>query len=155
MTLFACLEEGYRKAKLPHPAPTAPVNVSVLIHIEELVDFNEHDRTMTLIGYFLFSWKDSRIITKADRPKEYDHLYLDSTLIDLFWKPDIFIKSLVEFQEAKVMEKSTSLTIEDSHTLVLYVPARVTVSCELFLEMYPLDTQGRRVHKKKSSHTCM
>ena len=65
-------------------------------------------------GYLTLRWNDSRIKVTGNREENGD-LNLDLNCVDSFWKPDVWIESLVYFGTHKIMGDLAKLKIKKDH----------------------------------------
>ena len=93
-----CIPANYSSLTIP-PSPKL-FDVRVKIEIQELVDVNEHDFTVTMSVVLRFDWEEERLFW-LDGMKNLSEpwLPLNLEMMQSIWIPDIYIYNLKYIQK--------------------------------------------------------
>ena len=145
-----CIPDGYSKGEVPE----IPTVVNTRFEINNIREVNDKKMRITIDFYLELVWVDNRIKTKLSAN---NISVLNNILIDNIWKPDLWIKNLVEFNLHGVLEPTSGLIIMDKehceaiscteneskrNTLVTYnFESQATIYCNFHFLSYPMDVQ--------------
>ncbi|XP_023347755.1 glycine receptor subunit alpha-3 [Eurytemora carolleeae] len=117
--------------------------VNIGIDIKDIPNVNDHDFSVTLNGFFLVRWTDTRLILHDVKfGNDGDELIpVDVSMIDKIWVPDIEILNLKEFETLAVLKKLEGLWLNRKLELVYAVACRITWICPMSFDNFPLDVQ--------------
>ena len=142
-----CLEYLYKK-EVPPFVNDAPVDVSIVVRFDEIIEVNDVSCTVTFNVYLVISWLEPRfkILYNAStwNSRGTDHMWtnLNVHLLDHIWKPDHDIANVKKFEIRKVFERLGGLKLYEDKRLVYDVNVQITLNCPHFkFDNYPFDTQ--------------
>ena len=150
ISIHVCLPQGYTKAEVPKK----PTDVITSFEINNIREVNDKEMRITLDFYQELVWIDNRI--KTNIPNN-DSIVLNNELINLIWKPDLWIKNLHSFKIHGVLEPTSGLSIASENicehekctsenikrnTKIIYnLEAQATIYCNFQFFYYPMDYQ--------------
>jgi hypothetical protein len=114
------------------PNSSAPIKVSIGLHVSNLADLNQSSETFDVTGYLMYSWRDSRLAyTSAPNAANKD------SSLDKIWHPAI------EMVNSKASSTSdTTVEILPDGTVMAQERFSKTLSSALELQNFPFDRQS-------------
>ena len=153
----ACLPPDYSKFELPNPHGVNPVRIELLI--QEVLNINNKDHSITFSCYYNMYWKDNRIRFSSDYGKNElskDQVkgpnsnstmkpnvcgQMNPNMLEDLWVPNAMIYNLKSFEAMSVLDKSHSLWITADRSLLYSIAAHITFICPMNYHKFPFDTQ--------------
>ena len=142
-----CLSSTYKKDIKPDTGH--PLEIFVHLDIEDILDINDYDKTITLKLYMSISWTDHRLRLL---PQSSDWVVEDGDenwtrinplWLQHIWIPDVDIVNMRDFKTAHFLNKFSYLELFESKRLWYNFPVEITLTCPIFtFENYPLDSQS-------------
>jgi Neurotransmitter-gated ion-channel ligand binding domain/Neurotransmitter-gated ion-channel transmembrane region len=114
------------------PNSTAPIQISIGLHLSNLADINQSSETFEVTGYLMYSWRDSRLAY----PSAPNAANKDSSL-DKIWHPAI---EMVNSKAASTSD--TTVEILPDGTVMVQERFSKTLSSALELQNFPFDRQS-------------
>ena len=144
-----CLFNTYNKDIKPDTEN--PLEIFVHLDILDILNINDHDKTITLKLRMSISWTDHRLQILPNS-SEWNPINLMNdqrwTRLNPFWlqhiwSPDVEIENMKEFKAAYFLNQFSYLDLWESKTFWYNFPVQITLECPLFtFENYPLDIQS-------------
>ena len=136
------LNSNYIPTNNPKPVPT---QIDVILHIDDIIDINEAEQTVTLLMRITLEWIDKRLDVKKlpYSPGNDSWFLIDLNDMNQLWTPAVY------FGNAKDIKKSGSFGKDllaylwyksDNHLLHYSEIFMVTFSCGLNFEPFPFDS---------------
>jgi hypothetical protein len=115
------------------PNGTAPIKVSIGLHVSNLADINQSSETFDVTGYLMYSWRDPRLAynTQPNHPSTKDSSF------DKIWHPAI---EMVNFKSSN--NSDTAVEILPDGTVMAQERFAKTLSSGLELQNFPFDRQS-------------
>ena len=142
-----CLLTDYKKDFRPD-TESDPQDIFVHLNIDDIIDVNDYDTTVTLILTLSIGWKEPRLQilpNSSDWIIEDDGetwVKLNPQWLQYLWIPDMDILNMKEFKTKMVFNKLASLELYGDKILWYDIPVEIKLTCPLFrFEDYPLDRQ--------------
>lgn len=117
------------------PISTAPIKVSVGLHVSNLADINQTSETFDAAGYLMYNWRDARL---AYKPQANETSRASS--LDKIWHPNI---EMVNFKSST--NSDTSVDILPDGTVQAQERFSKTLSSGLALQKFPFDRQSLQI----------
>jgi len=134
-----CLPDDYSKFELPHKNQTNRIGVSM--DIDEVMQINDEDYSITISMYFNVEWQEPRLkILPSFGPKD-SLVPTNVELVKDLWLPNIFIYNLKTFKVIEVLSKLSGLWIDKEKNLLYSQATLITIMCPMRFDKFPLDTQ--------------
>jgi Neurotransmitter-gated ion-channel ligand binding domain/Neurotransmitter-gated ion-channel transmembrane region len=114
------------------PIGTAPIKVSVGLHVSNLADVNQASETFDVAGYLMYSWRDLRL-AYTPQPNQTSR----SVNFDQIWHPAM---EMVNFKSSTNSE--TFVDILPDGTVQAQERFAKTLSSGLTLQKFPFDRQS-------------
>ena len=142
-----------------------PWDYSFRFVIEEISNINDKDQTMSISMYFAVSWLEPRLQINSsasewteDRTgplnvRSYIMFMLPMLLIvcqevnespeilKYIWYPELEIYGLDTFGRQRVLKEMSGVRINKNKTITYELGVRITISCRMDFDNYPLDAQ--------------
>ena len=139
---LVCMDDDYDKTELPEKYSPTPVTVSV--HVDEVLEINDQESSLSISGYFNVGWADQRLGT--DKMTSGASQLMDIELLGEIWKPDIYIYNLLAFEEetlqstiTRVEKKDKQLYMDKMRNIFLQQKVKLKINCPMDLSMFPFD----------------
>ena len=144
-----CVIQGYDKSvfKDDKNDESGPLNVSIVVVISEVMEINDHEKTVKLEAVLSLSWIDSRLQLNENSSKweeldDYKLTYLPLEWLDWIWKPDIDIPNIKDFNIKGIFKDHSWVTLHGDKRIWYEIPVEITLTCPLFAyHDYPFDVQ--------------
>lgn len=148
---LACLPKDYSKFELP--MKTGVNEISVSIHIDEVLRINDKDYSITFACYFNVKWPDKRIRLDQDFGQEQAGPGVNVTnnpnilvpmsleMVKDLWLPNIFIYNIKTYKVIDVLNKLAGLWIGTDKSVMYSQATHITFICPMRFDKFPLDTQ--------------
>ena len=146
-TLPFCLKESYRKEYPPFINNT-PLNVSVIVVFDDIVEVSDDEYTVTFNGILALSWIDTRlqILHNSTSWEDIDegdfYSPLNVKFLEHVWRPDLDIPNVKTFEIKKVLDTQRQFGMFRNKRISYDFPVQITLNCPNFeFSNYPFDTQ--------------
>ena len=143
-----CLPDSYDKDDDPDSNPDQPLDIYIHLVIEDIIQINDYDTTITLKLTIFIGWIDNRIEILSNSSDwviedgEETWTKLNPKWIKYLWMPDIEILNMKELKIPEFVSKPNGLELYESKRLWYDFPAELTITCPQFnFERYPFDNQ--------------
>ena len=144
-----CVIQGYDKSvfKDDKNDESEPLNVNIVVVIEEVMEINDHEKTVKLEAVLSLSWIDSRLQLNENSPKweggdGYKWTHLPLEWLDWIWKPDIDITNIKDFNIKGIVKPQGWIQLYGDKRIWYEIPVEITLTCPLFAyHYYPFDVQ--------------
>lgn len=150
-----CLPKDYNQEKTPFTFlhltnRSLPWEYNFTFVVEEISNINDKDQTMSISMYFGVSWLDPRIQINRTAsewtevktgPK--DEVNVSPQSLRYIWYPELEIYGLERFGRQRVLKEMSGVRIRKNKSIHYELGARITISCRMNFDDYPLD-----------AHTC-
>jgi len=150
-----CLPVDYNQEKHPFTYfymvnKTLPWDYEFRFVIEEISNINDKAQTMSVSMYFAVSWLEPRLqINQSapewseDRTGPQDQVNESPESLKYIWYPELEIYGLELFGRQRVLKEMSGVRIRKNKTINYELGVRITISCRMNFDDYPLD-----------AHTC-
>lgn len=154
-TYVWCLPRDYNREKHPFTFShminrSLPWNYDFKFVVEEISNINDKAQTMSISMYFGVSWLDPRLRINETAvewrevktgPK--DEVNVSPESLKYIWYPELEIYGLEKFGRQRVLKEMSGVRIRRNKTIHYELGVRITISCRMMFDDYPLD-----------AHTC-
>ena len=127
---------------LPDFSQGAPVNVSIVIELDQISDINDHEGIVEMLMEISVTWQDDRIVNKSDecyqeiRPSDAQKM----------WKPAFYVLN------SKTMNRKATHMLTDTVSQMVVTDGRIhrvwdltlKLLCDFKFTNYPFDQQDCR-----------
>ncbi|XP_067663258.1 glycine receptor subunit alpha-2-like isoform X2 [Haliotis asinina] len=117
-----------------------PTNVTLQIHVLSFDSINEGSMDYSINIYLREKWTDSRLAfmnyTKSD------WLELDTRMLDHVWVPDVYFQNEKKASFHNVTVPNRLIHLYRNGTVNYSLRLSMTLSCHMFLDRYPMDSQS-------------
>ncbi len=117
------------------PIGTAPLTVSIGVHVSNLADINQASETFDVAGYLMYKWRDPRLAYQP-KPNETSR----TSGFDKIWHPAI---EMVNFKSST--SSDTLVSILPDGTVEAQERFSKTLSSGLSLQKFPFDRQSLQI----------
>merc|ERR1712008_201932 len=150
-----CLPRDYNREKHPFSfsfmtTKPLPWNYDFKFVVEEISNINDKAQTMSISMYFGVSWLDPRIKIndtatewRAEKTGPKDEVNVSPESLKYIWYPELEIYGLEKFGRQRVLKEMSGVRIRRNKTIHYELGVRITISCRMMFDDYPLD-----------AHTC-
>jgi len=150
-----CLPPDYNQEKHPFSYfhlvnKSLPWDYEFRFVIEEISNINDKAQTMSVSMYFAVSWLEPRLqINESaaewyeDRTGPQDQVNESPDSLKYIWYPELEIYGLEIFGRQRVLKEMSGVRIRKNKTINYELGVRITISCRMNFDDYPLD-----------AHTC-
>ena len=142
-----CLIPGYLK-EVPPLINDKPLNVSVFVKFDDIIEVNDNDCTVTFNAELDISWLEPRlkiirnVSTWNDEDTDFMWTNLDSELSKNVWKPDLDVANVKKFEIKKVLKRQNGLGLYGDKRIWYAFSVQVALYCPRFeYSNYPFDIQ--------------
>jgi len=150
-----CLPRDYNQEKHPFTYAnlinkTLPWTYDFTYFVEEITNINDKAQTISMSMYFGVSWLDPRLRIN-DSATEWtevktgpkDEVNVSPESLKYIWYPELEIYGLEKFGRQRVLKEMSGVRIRRNKTIHYELGVRITISCRMSFDQYPLD-----------AHTC-
>merc|ERR1712106_694742 len=116
--------------------------------IEEISNINDKSQTMSISMYFAVSWLEPRLqINESapewteDRTGPLNQVNESPESLKYIWYPELEIYGLDTFGRQRVLKEMSGVRIIKNKTITYELGVRITISCRMNFDNYPLDAQ--------------
>jgi len=146
-----CLQTDYNREKHPYAYihlenKTLPLEYSFNFVIDEISNINDKSQTLSFAMYFAVSWLEPRLVinTTATEWREMktgpnDQVNESPENLKYLWYPELEIYGLETFGRQRVLKEMSGVRIMKNKTINYELGVRVTISCKMMFDDYPLD----------------
>jgi len=151
-----CLPQDYNQEKHPFTYfhlvnKSLPWDYAFRFVIEEISKINDKSQTMSISMYFAVSWREPRLqINESatewteDRTGPLNQVNESPEIRKNIWYPELEIYGLDTFGHQRVLKEMSGVRIIKNKTITYELGVRITISCRMNFDDYPLD-----------AHTCL
>ena len=144
-----------------------PWDYSFRFVIEEISNINDKDQTMSISMYFAVSWLEPRLQINSSASEwtedrtgplnvssENEILFMlpmllivcqevneSPEILKYIWYPELEIYGLDTFGRQRVLKEMSGVRINKNKTITYELGVRITISCRMDFDNYPLDAQ--------------
>jgi len=148
-----CLPQDYNQEKHPFTYfhlvnRSLPWDYSFRFVIEEISNINDKAQTMSISMYFAVSWleprlqiNESAIEWTEDRTGPLNQVNESPESLKYIWYPELEIYGLDTFGRQRVLKEMSGVRIIKNKTITYELGVRITISCRMNFDNYPLDAQ--------------
>ena len=125
-----------------------PWNYNYTFNILEVEGVNDKMQTISIVMYFRIKWMEPRLEINhhSEEWNETDWadggLSYPAAILDKLWYPDLEIDGIERFKTQTLLKEMSNAQIYKSRHVRYGIRVKVTVSCEMNFERYPLDRQN-------------
>jgi len=150
-----CLPKDYNREKHPFSYSyminkSLPWDYDFKFVVEEISNVNDKAQTMSISMYFGVSWLDPRLNIndsatewRAEKTGPKDEVNVSPESLKYIWYPELEIYGLEKFGRQRVLKEMSGVRIRRNQTIHYELGVRITISCRMMFDDYPLD-----------AHTC-
>jgi len=148
-----CLPQDYNQEKHPFTYfhlvnKSLPWDYAFRFVIEEISKINDKSQTMSISMYFAVSWREPRLqINESatewteDRTGPLNQVNESPEIRKNIWYPELEIYGLDTFGHQRVLKEMSGVRIIKNKTITYELGVRITISCRMNFDNYPLDAQ--------------
>ncbi|XP_033742235.1 glycine receptor subunit alphaZ1-like [Pecten maximus] len=146
------LDVGTYDSKIsPEYEEDVPTAVTIQIYVMSIDSLNEASMDYTVTIFLRQKWVDTRLVyTPVPGMKM---LELDNRLIDKVWVPDTFFANEKSASFHYVTVPNKLMHLYSNGTVFYSVRVTMTLSCDMMLSAYPLDSQKCHIAIESYSYT--
>lgn len=149
-----CLPADYNKEKHPFAYfhlmnATLPLKYDFKFVIDEISNINDKAQTLSFAMYFAVSWLEPRLVinTSASEWTEAktgprDQVNESPENLKYLWYPELEIYGLETFGRQRVLKEMSGVRVMRNRTINYELGVRVTISCKMMFDDYPLDAHS-------------
>lgn len=150
-----CLPKDYNQEKHPFSYyklenKSLPWDYDFKFVIDEISNINDKAQSMMISMYFAVSWTEPRLIINEsatewteERTGPKDQVNESPETLKYIWYPELEIYGLETFDRQRVLKEMSGVRIRKNKTINYELNVRITISCQMNFDDYPLD-----------AHTC-
>jgi len=150
-----CLPPDYNQEKHPFTFfhlsnKSLPWDYNFRFVIEEISNINDKAQSMVISMYFAVSWEEPRMVINESavewrdaRTGPTDEVNESPETLRYIWYPELEIYGLETFGRQSVLKEMSGVRIMKNKTINYELGVRITISCRMNFDDYPLD-----------AHTC-
>jgi len=150
-----CLPKDYNQEKHPFSYyklenRSLPWDYDFKFVIDEISNINDKAQSMMISMYFAVSWTEPRLIINQsatewteERTGPKDQVNESPETLKYIWYPELEIYGLETFDRQRVLKEMSGVRIRKNKTINYELNVRITISCQMNFDDYPLD-----------AHTC-
>ncbi|KAH7675967.1 Protein ACR-9, partial [Aphelenchoides avenae] len=133
--LLEDLRENYNKVERPVLNHTQAVDVQLRVILQQILNVNAQDQTITLVLWLHFSWTDYSMIWD---PNQYGGISQIQSAADMLWKPDVLLFNSADNFDSRF---DVNFIVKHDGTVQQVPPAIVKCSCNVDITWFPFDEQ--------------
>ena len=160
-----CLPSHYSRYELPNPVGINPIQVEILI--ENVLEIDDEESSITFWCYFNVNWPDKRIVLKDNFGEEQlknfppntnktmnSHIIerVPNDLTQDLWFPKVMIYNMKSYKTLNVLRKLDGLWIRADYVVSYSEAALITTICSMQYDKFPLDTQRCKLYVGSFDH---
>jgi len=146
-----CLPSDYNKEKHPFTYfhlmnETLPLNYNFKFVIDEISNINDKAQTLSFAMYFAVSWLEPRLVINSsasewteEKTGPKDQVNESPVNLKYLWYPELEIYGLETFGIQRVLKEMSGVRVMKNKTINYELGVRVTISCKMMFDDYPLD----------------
>jgi len=150
-TFVWCLQNDYNKEKHPFTYfhlmnKTLPLNYDFKFVIDEISNINDKAQTLSFAMYFSVSWLEPRLVINSsasewteEKTGPKDQVNESPENLKYLWYPELEIYGLETFGRQRVLKEMSGVRVMKNKTINYELGVRVTISCKMMFDDYPLD----------------
>merc|ERR1719260_148274 len=150
-----CLPADYNQEKHPFTFfhlsnKSPPWDYNFRFVIEEISNINDKAQSMVISMYFAVAWEEPRMVINESavewrdaRTGPTDEVNESPETLRYIWYPELEIYGLETFGRQSVLKEMSGVRIMKNKTINYELGVRITISCRMTFDDYPLD-----------AHTC-
>jgi len=150
-----CLPKDYNQEKHPFSYyklenKSLPWDYDFKFVIDEISNINDKAQSMMISMYFAVSWTEPRLMINEtatewteERTGPKDEVNESPETLKYIWYPELEIYGLETFDHQRVLKEMSGVRIRKNKTINYELNVRITISCQMNFDDYPLD-----------AHTC-
>jgi len=150
-TYVWCLPYDYNQEKHPFTYhhllnKTLPWDYDFRFVIEEISNINDKEQSMMIHMYFAVMWVEPRLeinLTAVEWDEERtgpkDEINESPETLKYLWYPELEIYGLETFGRQRVLKEMSGVRMGKNKTINYELGVRVTISCRMVFDDYPLD----------------
>jgi len=152
-TFIWCFPSDYNQEKHPFTYfhlvnRSLPWDYAFRFVIEEISNINDKAQTMSISMYFAVSWLEPRLQINnsatewtEDRTGPLNEVNESPEILKYLWFPELEIYGLDTFGRQKVLKEMSGVRINKNKIITYELGVRITISCRMDFDNYPLDAQ--------------
>ena len=135
-----CIPEGYDSFALPRDDVTNLINIRM--DVDEVLEINEKENTITFSGYFNVDWNENRLVLDESFQNEGSVLKpVEIDILEDLWKPNVFIYNLMSFEVITVLSPLSGVWISGTKNVLYSQAVRIKLLCPMTFSSFPFDRQ--------------
>jgi len=146
-----CLPSDYNKEKHPFTYfhlmnETLPLKYNFKFVIDEISNINDKAQTLSFAMYFAVSWLEPRLVINSsasewteEKTGPKDQVNESPVNLKYLWYPELEIYGLETFGIQRVLKEMSGVRVMKNKTINYELGVRVTISCKMMFDDYPLD----------------
>ena len=138
-----CLPDNYSKFDLPKPDGLNLVYIS--IDIEDVLEINDKDYSITFATFLNVEWLERRLHVDPDFMSLHSNdkvlVTMDLEFLKDLWLPNLFIYNLKTFTEISVLSNLAGLWIDPNKNVLHSLATHISFICPMSFDKFPLDEQ--------------
>jgi len=146
-----CLPSDYNKEKHPFTYfhlmnESLPLNYNFKFVIDEISNINDKAQTLSFAMYFAVSWLEPRLLINSsasewteEKTGPKDQVNESPVNLKYLWYPELEIYGLETFGIQRVLKEMSGVRVMKNKTINYELGVRVTISCKMMFDDYPLD----------------
>merc|ERR1719422_214091 len=135
-----CIPEGYDSFALPSDDVTNLINIRM--DVDEVLEINEKENTITFSGYFNVDWNENRLVLDESFQNEGSVLKpVEIDILEDLWKPNVFIYNLMSFEVITVLSPLSGVWISGTKNVLYSQAVRIKLLCPMTFSSFPFDSQ--------------
>jgi len=146
-----CLQNDYNREKHPfsffqQENKSLPLKYNFNFVIDEISNINDKAQTLSFAMYFAVSWLEPRLVVNKTAPEwtvektgPKDQVNESPENLKYLWYPELEIYGLETFGRQRVLKEMSGVRVMKNKTINYELGVRVTISCKMNFDDYPLD----------------
>ena len=137
-TLYGKLLTNYDIRVRPRYNLLEPVNVSGILMLHGVCEFDTASQKLSLFGYFIFSWMDDLLVWNSSLYGGIEKTYMPD---DQTWKPNLRL-SIIHGGQSELGTNTDTIHILSNGTVVWSTDDVYNIMCDVNVQFYPFDKQN-------------
>ncbi|KAH7700449.1 EAT-2 protein, partial [Aphelenchoides avenae] len=133
--LLRDLRENYDNVERPVLNHTQAVDVKLRVILQQILNVDAKDQTLTLVLWLQFSWSDYNMIWS---PEEYGGISQIQLPAGTLWRPDVLLFNSADNFDSRF---DVNFIVKHDGTVQQVPPAIVKCSCNIDITWFPFDEQ--------------
>jgi len=150
-TFVWCLPTDYNREKHPYAYfhienRSLPLKYNFNFVIDEISNINDKSQTLSFAMYFAVSWLEPRLMINDSAPEwsvektgPKDQVNESPENLKHLWYPELEVYGLETFGRQRVLKEMSGVRVMKNKTINYELGVRVTISCKMMFDDYPLD----------------